>query len=246
MLTQRLRAIVVDDEELALKRSVRLLELEECEIVAQFGSGYDLLKWAETHSMEDIDFLVLDVQMPGLNGIEILAELVSPPPAIFITAYSEYAIKAFEECAVDYILKPVTRDRLKKTLDRIRNKQILPISATALRNAINKNRYPVKGEDNETIIKHLEETTHFSSEDHKVFAWIVGQSHKTKWTSLDEVEKVFPNMMHRIHRHLLLRKEAVLSTRQQLGGKMEVKVIGDIWLEVSRGAKPELCEALQL
>ena len=68
-----------------------------------------------------MDALFLDIQMPGGTGMELLAEIQDPPPVVFVTAFSEHAIRAFEVAAVDYILKPVFEDRLEKTLARLRS-----------------------------------------------------------------------------------------------------------------------------
>jgi two-component system, LytTR family, response regulator len=113
---KRYRAVIVDDEELARLVLRELLGAHpEIEIVAECGNGFEAVK-----SISDLkpDLLFLDVQMPKLNGFEVL-ELVSPGPAvIFVTAYDQYALRAFEAHAVDYLLKPFGADRLKTAVER--------------------------------------------------------------------------------------------------------------------------------
>jgi two-component system LytT family response regulator len=115
-----LRALIVDDEELARKL---LREYAEnaggVEILAECGNGFDAVK-AITELKPDLVFL--DVQMPKLDGFEVL-ELVDPLPAvIFVTAHDQYAMSAFDASAVDYLLKPVQFERFVKALDRARQR----------------------------------------------------------------------------------------------------------------------------
>src|SRR5580698_1697093 len=118
--TVTLRAAIVDDEELA-RQLLReyLWEAGGVEIVAECGNGFDAVK-AIGELKPDLVFL--DVQMPKLDGFEVL-ELIDPPPAvIFVTAYDEYAMRAFDVHAVDYLLKPFHLDRLKKALEIARGR----------------------------------------------------------------------------------------------------------------------------
>jgi two-component system, LytTR family, response regulator len=113
---KRYRTVIVDDEELARLVLRELLGWHpEIEIVAECANGFEAVK-----SISDLkpDLLFLDVQMPKLNGFEVL-ELISPGPAvIFVTAYDQYALRAFEAHAVDYLLKPFGADRLKTAVER--------------------------------------------------------------------------------------------------------------------------------
>lgn len=117
-MEKTLRAIVVDDEELARGFLREMLGLHpEVEIVAECSNGFEAVKAiAETHP----DLLFLDVQMPKLDGFEVL-ELIDPGPVvIFVTAYDQYATRAFDAHAVDYLLKPFSRERFELALERAR------------------------------------------------------------------------------------------------------------------------------
>jgi two-component system LytT family response regulator len=114
------RAIIVDDEELA--RSIireYLAEHPEIEIVAECSNGFEAVK-AVTELKPDL--LFLDVQMPKLNGFEVLELVESDFVVIFITAYEQYAVKAFEVHAVDYLLKPFSKERFDEALGRAMEK----------------------------------------------------------------------------------------------------------------------------
>lgn len=112
--------MVVDDEPLAREGLVELLETHpEMDVVGAFGDGPSALAAIETERPEA---LFVDVQMPGMSGFELVEAIDTEPfPAVvFATAYDEYAIRAFEVNAVDYLLKPVSRERLAQTLERVR------------------------------------------------------------------------------------------------------------------------------
>ena len=113
-----LRAVIVDDEDLARKRLKRLLQkyADRIEVIGEAGSGEEAL--ARIPALGP-DVLFLDVQMPGLNGFDIVRQLSVKPFIVFVTAYNEYALKAFEENSVDYLLKPVEQVRLDKTVDKM-------------------------------------------------------------------------------------------------------------------------------
>jgi two-component system LytT family response regulator len=124
-----LSALIVDDEELARQLLREYAETAGgVQIVAECGNGFDAVK-AIGELKPDIVFL--DVQMPKLDGFEVL-ELVDPPPAvIFVTAYDQYAMRAFDAHAVDYLLKPFHLDRFKKALERARSRLGEPLPSPA-------------------------------------------------------------------------------------------------------------------
>jgi two-component system LytT family response regulator len=115
-----LRAVIVDDEELArglLREYLRAAG--GVEVVAECANGFEAVKAISEHKP---DLVFLDVQMPKLDGFEVL-ELIDPSVSvIFVTAYDQYAMKAFDANAVDYLLKPFSADRFKKALDRVRQR----------------------------------------------------------------------------------------------------------------------------
>jgi two-component system, LytTR family, response regulator len=129
----RLRVVIVDDEEparLALRQD--LGALEDVEIVAECANGFEAVKVvAELRP----DLLLLDVQMPKLDGFEVLELIGRDVPVVFVTAYDEFAIKAFDVHAVDYLLKPVAPARLASALERARARQTAGPSPAALKAA---------------------------------------------------------------------------------------------------------------
>lgn len=118
-----LKVLIVDDEPFARKELRALLaEAEDIEVVGESGNAVEAL--ADIHRLHP-DVVFLDIQMPRISGLEMLAMLDRErmPYIVFVTAYDEYAIRAFEENAFDYLLKPTNRERLGKTLERLRKER---------------------------------------------------------------------------------------------------------------------------
>lgn len=115
-----IRAMLVDDEEPARDRLRGLLaQIDDVEIVGEAHDGSDAVRQIETARP---DLVFLDIEMPGLTGMEVASSLTPPRPRIiFCTAYDQYAIEAFEHHATDYLLKPVNRVRLEKAVGRVRH-----------------------------------------------------------------------------------------------------------------------------
>ena len=123
-MTQSLRVMVVDDEQLAREELCYQLEqIGDVEVVAQAGNGLEALTAVDRHGP---DLVFLDVQMPGLSGFEVARRLLAreddSPALVFVTAFDQHAIQAFEVNAVDYLLKPVEATRLEQALTRARRR----------------------------------------------------------------------------------------------------------------------------
>ncbi|MBE5990283.1 response regulator receiver and SARP domain protein [Lacrimispora xylanisolvens] len=118
-----MRAIIVDDEELARCRLTILLEeIQEITLCGSFATALDALKYIDENP---VDVIFLDITMPEMDGMEfanLLIDKKSSASVVFVTGYGEYAVEAFELEAVDYLLKPIKRDRLVKTIDRLARK----------------------------------------------------------------------------------------------------------------------------
>jgi DNA-binding LytR/AlgR family response regulator len=247
-----LRVALADDEPLARARLGRLLREAGCEVVAELPDGPSVLEWLK--HKQSVDALFLDIQMPGLTGLEVMAELQDHqecPPVVFVTAFSEHAVRAFEADATDYLLKPVSPERLQKSLGRIRMGEVPKRSGGELKAALGgTSRFPVKAGEGHVFLE-LKRTTHFEVEEEIVYAFTAVQGklqrYRTDWASLSEVEETFPTAgLVRIQRHLLLRPEAVLALRPIEGGRASVRVAEGADLEVSRSVTPKLKELLGL
>lgn len=117
-----IKVIVIDDEPLA--RSIILDYLEgfaDIEVVAECGDGFEAAKAIAAHQP---DLLFLDIQMPKITGFELLELLDNRPDTIFTTAFDEYAIKAFEQHAIDYLLKPISKERFDAAMQKFRDMRL--------------------------------------------------------------------------------------------------------------------------
>src|SRR3954469_23718043 len=115
-----IRTILVDDEPLAIQGlELRLQAYDDVEIIDKCQNGREAIRSIKTHKP---DLVFLDIQMPGFDGFSVVQGLmeVEPPLFVFVTAYSDHALKAFEAQAIDYLMKPVEESRLADTLERVR------------------------------------------------------------------------------------------------------------------------------
>ncbi len=146
-----MKVVIIDDEPLA--RSIVLEYLQEhknIEVVAECGDGFQGVKAIAQHKP---DLVFLDIQMPKINGFEMLELLEEVPPVIFATAFDEFAIKAFEANAIDYLLKPFSKERFDKAIEKWQQKQNTVVASenkveqllnTTIKQPDEKNRIVVK------------------------------------------------------------------------------------------------------
>src|SRR5210317_1340731 len=121
-----MKTIIVDDERLAREELKRLLsKYEELEIIGEYKNAIEAREAIETQSP---DLVFMDVQMPGENGLDLLSSLKNPPRTVFVTAYDEYAMRAFELNAYDYLMKPVDEERLDDVYNRLKEENKVPQS----------------------------------------------------------------------------------------------------------------------
>lgn len=244
---EALRIALADDEPLARERLSRLLTGAGCIVEAELEDATSLRQWLKKGIK--IDALFLDIQMPGGNGLELLAEMENAPPTIFVTAFSEYAVRAFEVSALDYLLKPIFPDRISRALEKVRQQKIKRLNPEDLKRIIQPEqpqRFTVKVGTGRLILD-LKKVTHFEVDDDIIWAWCGGKRFRTPWTTLGEVESEFPMAgLLRVQRHILLRPETVIGYQPLLAGRIKVRVWEGIEVEVSRSTTPTLKNQLNL
>jgi DNA-binding LytR/AlgR family response regulator len=229
----RLQVVIADDEPLALLRLARGLEQADCEVVAQFQDGMSLVAWLQDHPFPDA--LFVDVKMPGATGLEILAEFQSRLPIVLVTSGPEFAVPAFDFSATDFLLKPVTPERLQKALDRIRN--VVPGHGKS-KPASTVSKIPViagKG----TVLLEVAKISHFELEDGQVWACASSSRFQTKWRSLAQAEAALPKVtMIRLNRNIMVRPEAVRGLRVlNFGRRMILLADGKEYAASRRGSQ---------
>ncbi len=127
-----MKVLIIDDEKPARDLLKKYLEgVTEITATEEATNGFEGLKLIKTLKP---DVILLDIQMPKLNGFEMLELTENPPPVIFCTAYDEFAIKAFEQNAIDYLLKPFSKNRLLEALSKVKSNSLInvPINSAAI------------------------------------------------------------------------------------------------------------------
>src|SRR5262245_58732219 len=214
-----LRTIVVDDEQLARDELCFLLgQIESVEVVAQAGNGVEALRVVEEH---DPDLIMLDVQMPGLTGFEVARRLLGAgvdSQVVFVTAYDQHAIEAFEVNAVDYLLKPVEASRLSTAVDRVRKR--IGTDRQAPRNGTpeemerllqlvserqeRREQLAIKVADRFLLVQ-ADEVVHASVEDDVITVVTNNLSGTSNYRTLDELQaRLDPAVFWRVHRSHLV------------------------------------------
>ena len=202
------RVLIVDDEPLARKAMVLALsEFPQIEIIGECKDGFEAVK---VINLDKPDVVFLDIQMPKLDGFDVLELLENPPFIVFVTAYNEYALKAFESHALDYILKPVKKERLGKTLERVekrlRERENQPVGQ--LLEQYQQHHSPMERvlvRDRKRIhILQVEKISFIEAQDDYV-AFFYGDKSYLKKETLTRLEKKLDNKRFvRIHRSYLL------------------------------------------
>lgn len=239
-----LKTIIVDDEPLARKGlRLRLQKMDDLEIVKECSNGREALT-AITELEPDLIFL--DIQMPGLSGFDVIKELQpeNVPLIIFVTAFDQYAVEAFEAQAVDYILKPIDEDRLFEAVERARNhasqegaisdKQrllelVISITGKSERSIAQllKERVGVKGYPDKLAIKDGGEVTLVSTSE---IDWVDAagdymcvhandETHVMRVTMKELENQLDPASFQRVHRSTLVNLDRVTKVCSHMNGE---------------------------
>jgi DNA-binding LytR/AlgR family response regulator len=248
-----MRILIVDDEPAARRRLALMLEEIDEEVVGQAANGVEALEMAREHRP---DLLLLDVEMPEVDGFDVLRHLGEPRPlVVFQTAYDEYALRAFEHAALDYLVKPVTRAGLERALARARARlaaPVLPILdeqvAQALRAAAGveapRRRRLLVREGRGHRLVALDEVVRFSAEEGLSHAHLAGGKHLTDYT-LAELEARAGAAFVRVSRADLVRVDAVARVTRNSDGSATLGMADGSVVHVSRRRAPEVWALLE-
>ena len=216
--------IIIDDEPLARQRLKRLIEPYKLfNVIAEAANGKEGL---DLINQLLPDLIFLDIEMPILNGFEMLSKLTHQPVVVFTTAYDQYAIKAFEENSIDYLLKPIEKERLEKTVRKLETSQNLSTDLKPLQQLIDQLKpkkelktLTVKIGDKILLIK-LDEICHIEAEEKYVFLRTAdGTSHLTDFT-LASLEDKLPDNFVRVHRSSIINSNRIKEIRKRFNGSL--------------------------
>lgn len=217
-----LSAVIVEDEVLARQRLKKLLEpySNQLEIVGEASDGSQGITLVESLKPE---LIFLDVQMPVMNGFDMIKQLSYKPHIIFTTAYDQYAIRAFEENSLDYLLKPIEDSRLEVTINKIgqldfgqQQEQIRTLIERL--EATGDETIAVTLGDRIKLVK-IQDIAYFHAEDKYVFIHTLKGDKHLLSTSLVELERKLNASFIRIHRAYIIHKSHIGEIRKSFNGK---------------------------
>jgi two-component system LytT family response regulator len=247
----KIRALLVDDEDLARIALRRALEAErDIEIVGEAANGVEAIeRIAELRP----DLVLLDIEMPGFDGFEVVQQLTDPPVIVFVTAYDEYAVRAFEANAIDYLLKPVQPERLARALARVRERiprrssehgaRVKAIAVKQIARGGPVRRIAAR-RGKRIVIVPLREVIRVEIEDKLVFA-ITANDRLLVEKTISELEAILePSGFLRIGRGELVNLEMVKELVPWFSGTWRVKLANGEERDVSRERARQLKEAM--
>ncbi len=205
-----IRALIVDDEPLA-REVVRefLSGDEEFEIVAECANGFEAVKAVSEH---DPDVIFLDIQMPKLDGFEVLSLLDKTPAVVFVTAHDEYALRAFEVNAIDYLLKPFSEERFAAVLQRVKAQAGVRPAPAALASALRSKplqRIVVKDDEGTIEVIPAARVDYVEADDDRILIATAGRKLAKQQAIGDLASELDPDRFVRIHRSYLLNIDRI-------------------------------------
>ena len=262
-----MRALIVDDEPLARRGlQVRLKEVPDVEVIGECGNGRDAVA---AIAAEKPDLVFLDIQMPVMDGFAVLREIQGPemPLVVFVTAFDEYAIRAFEAHAMDYLLKPVDDARLADALERAREQKdereaiehrsrLLELVAelggvenVSLEELLEKglaaldagflDTLPIKDGSN-TIRLRTADIDWIDAAGDYMCVHAEGQTHIMRGTMKKLEDILDPRVFQRVHRSTIVNVNRVRQVRSHINGEYFLILDGDVELKMSRHYKDKI------
>ena len=251
---KKIRTLVVDDEPLARERLTSLLSAEaDIEIVGQCRDGEEAVTAILDHTP---DLVFLDVQMPAMNGFEVIEAVGAErmPLVIFVTAYDQHALKAFQVKALDYVLKPFDRDRFQDALQRARaqiqrdetgdlGRRLLALVKDLRRDQPKTDRLVVKS-GGRLFFLRVDEIDWIEAAGNYVRLHVGQTSHLLRETMNAIEARLDPEKFFRIHRSRIVNMERIQEMQPWLNGEYAVLLRTGTRLTLSRGYREKLQERL--
>lgn len=231
----KLRCYIVDDEPLAIEVLESYIQkYGRIDIAGTFQNALEAFKALQE---ESVDLIFLDIQMPGLNGIELLKTLQNPPKVIFTTAYREFALQGFELNAVDYLLKPISFERFLKAVGKV-SEQAKPARNTSNRSEADDPFLVVQ--DGKTMVRiKLAEIEYIESQKDYVTIRTESKDIRTRYQISALEKKLSDDLFIRIHRSFIVSLKKIESwsaTEMEVPGKT---------LPIGRTYKKEVLKKLE-
>ncbi len=246
MKETKIRTVIIDDEQLACQIIMEyLIDYPQIEVVAQCNNGRQAV---QTINLMKPDLLFLDVQMPELNGFEVLEQLEKIPFVIFSTAYDQYALQAFEVNAIDYLLKPYDRQRfnraVQRALERIQSKDTAPEQIQSLLNSFQTPQRTVERlwikERGCLIPVQVNDIDWIEAMDDYICLHVGKTTHLVNQTMRELESRLDPRLFMRIHRSTIVNLDRIRELRPLGDGSYQVILKDGTQLALSRGQAKKL------
>jgi two-component system, LytTR family, response regulator len=257
----KIKCLVIDDEETARRGLAVLLEdYQEVELIGLCVNGVEAID--QIRALKP-DLIFLDVQMPGVNGFEVLASLPKPwPQVVFITAHDQFALKAFEVNAVDYLLKPFSDERFDQALQRAKTKlKAQELENGAVKNLIDQTKASLKGtssliqndvDQQRLVIKvdgsihllELPDIRYVEAFDYYVKIHVADRFFLLRETMKKMEERLPGSSFTRIHKSYIVNHAFVKALHRQENNEYEIELADSSQLKVSRNFRAQLLERL--
>ena len=236
--------LLIDDEPIALGRLKRLLTQFDdlIEVVDEALNGLEGIQKIETLRP---NLLFLDIEMPQMTGFEMLSRLSYMPMVVFVTAYDQYAIKAFEENSIDYLLKPVEKERLAKTMDKLRNlrpEQEQTLSQESLRQLIGsmvpkKEMHSISVKSGDKILfVPLSDISFFQAEDKYVLLNTVDNRQYLMNYTITSLEEKLPSNFVRVSRSTIVNSTKIREMERYFTGKYMIVMLDQKQTKIESGS----------
>ncbi|NWF54987.1 MAG: response regulator transcription factor [Syntrophaceae bacterium] len=231
---KKIKALIADDEEELRKYlKARLSEVwPDLIICAEARNGREAMEVIAKHQPE---IIFLDIRMPGLTGMEVARKIAGTCRVVFVTAYDEYAVEAFEKGAVDYLLKPVTRERLEKTVKRLQEQVATPFKPSAevaeiLERILGQKKGPsflrwvrVQHKDGVRLFP-VEEVCYFQAGDKYTRVITKAGESLIRKTIRELLNELDPDQFWQIHRGTIVNAAAIARVGRSLTGRGELRL----------------------
>jgi DNA-binding LytR/AlgR family response regulator len=245
-----IRTVIVEDEQYSRARLAKLLAVfEDVEIVAEAADGQSAVS---TIDRVKPDVVFLDIQLPELSGFEVLEQVSHRPAVVFVTAYDQYALRAFDANAVDYLLKPIAESRLARAVERIRSSRH-PIDdrvVNLLREAVHGPRYPARlavRQRGTILLIPVGDISWLSADERYIVLHTADHEYLYDGTLKELEAGLDPERFCRIHRSVIVAQDQIEKITCSLGGQYSVKMAGANGpsLAIGRAYLPQVRERLR-
>jgi len=226
-----MKTIIVDDERLAREEfKLMLSKYPQIEIIGEYKNTIEAEEALKTI---DVDLMFIDIQMPGETGLEFLERIDNAPRTIFVTAYDDHALKAFELNAYDYILKPLDEDRLDEVIKKLDEEEKIPESVEKAEILKSDDNIFIKDGDKVWFIK-VNEIRYFESDGNYVKVFF-NDFHPLILRSLNSLnDRLDDKLFFRANRKYLINLEKIVNIETWFNGGLQVEMNCGTKIEISR------------